>query len=298
MKGVFNMKYTLENKNVQIIASTFGGELNSLSSKKDNLEFLWNGDEAHWKYHSPILFPIIGKVKNGRYIAENKEYELPQHGLARTKEFKIIEKDENHVVFELLWSEETLKVYPYKFSLKLSYELLENGVKVGYSVNNLDNKDIYFSIGGHPAFMCPLFENENFEDYYFEFNKKENAKIMNLDSNTGYFSNTESEFLKDESIINLNLDLFKNDAIVFKNLKSNLITLKSNKNNRELSMDFTGFPYLAIWTKPAGAPFVCLEPWYGHADFDDFKGDITEKAAIEKLSIGSEFTASYNLYIK
>lgn len=292
------MKYTLENEDIKIIASTFGGELNSLLSKKENVEFLWNGDEKYWKYHSPILFPIVGKVKDGKYLAENKEYELPQHGLARTREFEMVEKDDNHVVFELLWSEDTLKVYPYKFSLKLSYELLENGVKVGYSVKNLDDKDIYFSIGGHPAFMCPLFENESFDDYYFEFNKNESKKTMNLNPNTGYFLNTESECLNNENTINLSLDLFKNDALVFKNLDSNLITLKSKKNNRELSMDFTGFPYLAIWTKPTGAPFVCIEPWYGHADFEDFKGTIKEKSAIEKLSIGSEFKASYNLYIK
>ncbi|VYU59505.1 aldose 1-epimerase family protein [Clostridium tertium] len=292
------MKYTLENEDIKIIASTFGGELNSLLSKKENVEFLWNGDEKYWKYHSPILFPIVGKVKDGKYLAENKEYELPQHGLARTREFEMVEKDDNHVVFELLWSEDTLKVYPYKFSLKLSYELLENGVKVGYSVKNLDDKDIYFSIGGHPAFMCPFFENESFDDYYFEFNKNESKKTMNLNPNTGYFLNTESECLNNENTINLSLDLFKNDALVFKNLDSNLITLKSKKNNRELSMDFTGFPYLAIWTKPTGAPFVCIEPWYGHADFEDFKGTIKEKSAIEKLSIGSEFKASYNLYIK
>ena len=138
------MEYTLENKNIKISTRTFGGELTSLSSKKDNTEYLWNGDEKYWKYHSPILFPIVGKVLNNKYITEGKEYELPQHGLARTREFTMIEKDDNHIVFELLWSEDTLKVYPYKFSLRLSYELLENGVKVGYKVINLDDKEIYF----------------------------------------------------------------------------------------------------------------------------------------------------------
>ena len=160
------MEYTLENKNIKISTRTFGGELTSLSSKKDNTEYLWNGDEKYWKYHSPILFPIVGKVLNNKYIAEGKEYELPQHGLARTKEFKMIEKDDNHIVFELLWSEDTLKVYPYKFSLRLSYELLENGVKVGYKVINLDDKEIYFSIGGHPAFNMHINEDNALDDYY------------------------------------------------------------------------------------------------------------------------------------
>lgn len=292
------MKFTLENENIKISANTFGGELNNLILKKDNTEYLWNGNEKYWNYHSPILFPIVGKVLNNKYRTEGNEYELPQHGLARTKEFNMIEKDDTHIVFELLWSEDTLKVYPYKFSLRLSYELLENGVKVGYNVKNLDNKEIYFSIGGHPAFMCPLLEGEKFEDYYFELNEKENASIMELATNKGYFTGKSKQFLNNSNIINLNLELFKYDALVFGDLKSNLITLKSNKNNKELTMDFTGFPYLALWTKPTGAPFICIEPWYGHSDYGDFTGELKDKQGIEKLSINEEFKAEYSLYIK
>lgn len=292
------MNYILENENIKISASTFGGELNNLITKKDNVEFLWNGDEKYWKYHSPILFPIVGKVFNNKYRVENAEYELPQHGLARTREFKMIEKDDNHIVFELLWSEDTLKIYPYKFSLRLSYELLENGVKVGYEVKNLDDKEIYFSIGGHPAFMCPLLDGEKFEDYYLQFNEKERADIMELDSNTGYFTGETKNFFNNENKINLNLDLFKDDAIVFSDLRSNSITLKNYKNNKELTMDYTGFPYLAIWTNPTGAPFVCIEPWYGHSDYKNFNGDLKDKEGIEKLSINEEFTANYKLFIK
>lgn len=292
------MNYILENENIKISASTFGGELNNLITKNDNVEFLWSGDEKYWKYHSPILFPIVGKVLNNKYRVENSEYELPQHGLARTREFKMIEKDNNHIIFELLWSEDTLKIYPYKFSLRLSYELLENGVKVGYKVKNLDDKEIYFSIGGHPAFMCPILEGEKFEDYYFQFNQKENSDIMELASDTGYFTGKTKKFFNNEDKINLNLELFKYDAIVFGDLKSTSITLKSNKNNKELTMDYTGFPYLAIWTKPTGAPFICIEPWYGHSDYKDFNGDLKDKKGIEKLQINEEFNAEYKLFIK
>lgn len=291
------MNYILENNNVKISADTFGGELNNLFSKKDSIEFLWSGDEKYWKYHSPILFPIIGKVNNGKYIVDTNEYELPQHGLARTKEFNMIEKDDNHIIFELLWSEDTLKVYPYKFSLKLSYELLENGVKVGYNVTNLDDKDIYFSIGGHPAFMCPLMDGEKFDDYYFEFNQKETSGLMELDGASGYFTGSKKPFFNNENIINLSMDLFKDDAIVFGDLKSNIISLKSRNHNKSLSMDFSGFPYLAIWTKPTGAPFVCIEPWYGHSDFYNFTGEFKDKEGVQKLNIGKSFTASYSLYI-
>ena len=197
-----------------------------------------------------------------------------------------------------MWNEDTLRIYPYKFSLRLSYDLLEEGVKVGYEVKNLDNKDIYFSIGGHPAFMCPLFKDEKFEDYYFEFNQKETAEIMLLDKNTGYLTKDRKEFLKDQNKINLSFNLFENDALIFDSLKSNSITLKSDKNNKSLTMNFTNFPYLALWTKATGAPFVCIEPWYGHADYIDFNGDFKDKPGIERLKVNEIFKASYSLHIK
>lgn len=292
------MIYTLENEKIKITANTYGGELNNLITKEDSVEFLWNGNEAFWKYHSPILFPIVGKVLKGKYRVEGKEYELPQHGLARLREFKMIEKTDSRIVFELLWNEDTLRIYPYKFSLRLSYDLLEEGVKVGYEVKNLDNKDIYFSIGGHPAFMCPLFKDEKFEDYYFEFNQKETAEIMLLDKNTGYLTKDRKEFLKDQNKINLSFNLFENDALIFDSLKSNSITLKSDKNNKSLTMNFTNFPYLALWTKATGAPFVCIEPWCGHADYIDFNGDFKDKPGIERLKVNEIFKASYSLHIK
>jgi galactose mutarotase-like enzyme len=291
--------YTLENENIKITANTFGGELNNLITKKDSVEFLWNGDNAYWKYHSPILFPIVGKVLNNNYVVAGKTYELPQHGLARTREFNMIEKTNSKIVFELLWNEDTLKIYPFKFSLKLSYYLLENGVKVGYEVSNLDNKDMYFSIGAHPAFMCPLLENETIEDYYFEFNEKETSKTLEVEKDSGYITKNKLDFLNNENKINIDFKLFKKyPTIIFDSLKSNTITLKSDKNLKSITMDFTGFPYLALWTKPTGAPFICIEPWYGHTDYNDFNGELKDKEGIQKLEIGKSFNTSYKLLIK
>lgn len=292
------MLYTLENENIKVTANTFGGELNNIINKNDSTEYLWSGNEEYWKYHSPILFPIVGKVLNNEYTIDGKVYSLPQHGLARVREFEMIKKTDNSITFELLWSEDTLKVYPYKFSLKLSYELLEDGVKCSYNVTNLDDKKIYFQIGGHPAFMCPLKDGETFDDYYFEFNEKETTSIMELDKNTGYYTGVRKPFLNNENKINLSFSLFDNDALVFDSLKSTKITLKSDKNNKSLTMDYTGFPYLALWTKATGAPFVCIEPWYGHSDFDNFKGEFKDRAGMFNLDVNEEFKASYNLHLK
>lgn len=289
------MLYTLENDQIKITASTDGGELHNIINKKDNTEFLWNGNEEFWKYHAPILFPTVGKVNNGKYKVNGETFELPQHGLARTSKFDMIEKDDFHITFELKYSNESLKVYPYKFSLKITYTLVNNGVKVGYSVENLDDKTIYFSIGAHPAFMCPIESNETMNDYFFELDKKETSSIMLLNEQ-GHFLHERQDYLNNNNIIPLSKEVFVNDALVFDDLKSTIISLKSKNHNKVLSMDFTGFPYIALWSKPTGAPFVCIEPWYGHADYVDFQGELKDKVGIEKLELGKTFNCSYTLF--
>lgn len=289
------MLYTLENESIKITASTFGGELHNIINKKDNTEFLWNGNEEFWKYHSPILFPIVGKVNNGKYKVDGETFELPQHGLARTSEFSMIEKSDDYIIFELKYSNESLKVYPYKFSLKIKYTLLHNGVTVSYSVDNLDTRTIYFSIGAHPAFMCPIESNETMNDYFFELNKNENSSILLL-NNEGHFTQERQSYLNNTNIIPLSKDVFKNDALVFDDLKSTVISLKSKNHNKVLSMDFTGFPYMALWAKPTGSPFVCLEPWYGLSDCVDFQGELKDKRGIEELKIENTFNCSYSLF--
>lgn len=288
--------YILENEKIKITVSKQGAELHNITSKIDGTEYLWNRNKRYWGYSAPVLFPIVGKVKNGTYKVDGKEYNLPQHGLARLKEFEMIEKTDNKIIFELVDSEETLKVYPYKFSLKIAYTLVESGVVTEYIVENTDNKTIYFSIGAHPAFMCPMVPGEIIDDYYFEFNEKENCDIMPI-SEEGYIKRERKQYLVNNNIIPLNFDVFKGDALVFDSLKSNKITLKSVNHDKVLTMDFTGFPYMGLWTKATGAPFVCIEPWYGHADFEDFDGELKDKAGIEKLQIGQKFNSSYTVTI-
>ena len=291
------MLYTLENEKINITISIQGAVLHNIKSKVDGIEYLWNRNKRYWGYSAPVLFPIVGKVNNGSYRVDGKEYNLPQHGLARLKEFEMIKKTDDNIVFELVDSEETLKVYPYKFSLKISYTLLEDGVITEYIVENTDNKMIYFSIGAHPAFMCPIMPGEIIDDYYFEFNEKENCDIMPINKD-GYIKRERKQYLVDNNIIPLSFDLFKGDALVFDSLKSNKIRLKSVNHDKVLTMDFTGFPYMGLWTKSTGAPFVCIEPWYGHADFEDFTGELKDKDGIQKLDIGEKFNSSYTVTIK
>jgi len=290
------MIYSLENSTIKITASTHGAELHSITGKKEGTEYLWNGDPKYWKYHSPILFPIIGKLVGSKYRIDENSYEMQPHGLGRISDFKFISQTNDSITFELKFSEDTMKSYPYKFSLLINYTIEENVVKVTYNVINLDNKDISFSIGAHPAFMCPIKQNEKLEDSYLEFNKKETSSIMEITKDT-YISRNRKAFLKDSDILPLSKDVFKEGVLVFDDLKSDRITIKSKKHKKSLSVEFNGFPYMGIWAPEGGAPFLCIEPWFGHADYEDFTGEFKEKEGSILLSIGEEFKYSYKISI-
>lgn len=291
-----HLLHTLENSTIKIKASTCGGELHNLILKENEIEYLWNRDPKYWKYSSPILFPIVGKVTNSKIIVDGKSYEIPPHGIGRISDYEVTEKTEDSITFELKYSNETLKMYPFKFSLKIKYTLIENGVKVTYIVTNLDDKTMYFSIGGHPAFLCPIGEDEKFTDYYLEFNKKETADIMGI-TEDGFFDKTSRKpYLNNENIIDITDDLFvKDNTIVFDTLKSNVVSLKSKVSNKSVTMDFDGFPYMAFWSKATGSPFVCIEPWYGHGDFYDFNGEFKDKDGVRSLDVNDSFECSYTI---
>lgn len=290
------MIYSLENSIIKITASTHGGEIHSIKSKNDGTEYLWDGKPQYWKYHAPILFPIVGKVVDSKYRVDGKTYELPQHGLARTSEFKLISQTKDEITFGLTYSEESLKIYPYKFLLKSIYKLEGNTVNVTYSVENLDDKKIYFSIGTHPAFMCPIDSDDKFEDCYLQFNEKEtsNRKIL---TEEGYLSYKESQCLNSMDTLMLSKELFKDDALVFNDLRSDKITIRSKNNDKALVVDFKGFPYMGIWAPKNGAPFVCIEPWFGHADYEDFNGEFNEKEGIISLEVEKEFSCTYKITV-
>lgn len=288
--------FSLENEFLSIKVKSKGGELSSIMSKSTGTEYLWCGDSTFWGGQSPTLFPTVGKVKNNQYSLEGKVYPLTNHGFARHSEFNLAAEDSNSVTFELPYSEETLKVYPYKFRLQIIYSLEGSSIKISYRVVNEDNKDIYFSIGAHPAFNCPLSKEESMSDYYFEFEKEESTSIMTLTSE-GYFKRELSPYLKEEKIITISEDLFKKDALVFHDLKSKSIALKNKNNNKAIKVDFDELKWLGLWSKGNGAPFVCIEPWLGHGDYVDFEGDFREREGVMCLAEGKEFSCSYRVHI-
>jgi len=290
------MTYSLENSSIKIIASAHGAELHSITGQRKGTEYLWDGNPKYWKYHSPILFPIIGNIVDSKCKVDEEIYKMPSHGIGRISDFEFISQTTDSITFELKYSEDSIKIYPYKFSLRISYTIEESAVKVTYNVINLDDKDISFSIGAHPAFMCPIEENEKLEDYYLEFNKKETSSIMEITKDT-YLSHNRKECLKDTNILSLSKNVFKDGVLIFDDLKSDKITIKSKNHQKSLSVEFKGFPYLGIWSPATGAPFLCIEPWFGHADYEDFTCELKEKEGSISLTIGEEFKYSYKISI-
>lgn len=279
------MTHTLDNGTLRIAVDTHGAELKSLV--KGETDFICSGTDF-WKYSSPILFPIVGKLKDDTFRFGGKNFSLPSHGFGRLSDFVCI--NEYPLIFRLTSNDDTLKNYPFEFALSVGYALDDNRLLVTWCVQNLDDKTIYFSIGAHPALTVP-FDGGNFDDYQLEFNEAEHAARIPL---TGGLLSDKRIPTIDGKILKLNYDLFKGDALIFDNLKSNAITIRRDKKSVTLKAE--GFPFWGIWTK-VGAPFLCIEPWHGHADFANFTGDLTEKDGIVALEAGKIFNALYSITV-
>jgi len=286
---------TLKNKFLTIQINQKGAELTSIFNNKNQTEYLWNANPKFWGKSSPLLFPIVGSLKGNIYCFEDKEYSLPRYGFAREREFIVEKLEENSHTFLLVHDQNTLKVYPFKFEFRLIYTLENNTVKVTYSVKNIGENKMYFSVGGHPAFAVPLAEYTDYTDYYLEFNKTETFKRWGL-TPAGLTEIQPIDFMIDTNRLDLRKELFYDDAIVFKDLESTSVVLKSDKTNHQLKFDFEGFPYLGVWAAK-DANFVCIEPWCGIADSANHNQKLTEKEGIIELNSGEIFERTWRATI-
>ena len=273
------MIVTIKNNTISASINSIGAELIRL--EKDNKNYIWTVDKTYWNKTSPILFPIVGRLKNDSYSINNTTFELPRHGFARNYDFQIVNQTENSVVFQLESNSETLKNYPFDFQLQLEYLLEDNTLKMNYSVVNKSNETMPFSIGAHPAFAI----DNNFSDYSLRFNKDD--KFISYELENEQFNNSFKEISTVNNTISLDYSLFEKDALVFKHLNSNELTLLEN-GKEVLSVQFEGFPYLGIWTKP-NAPYLCIEPWCGLADNVNHNGELSIKEGINLLEKDATF---------
>ncbi|MBQ3523470.1 MAG: aldose 1-epimerase family protein [Clostridia bacterium] len=279
------MRFHLENDYLAISVDTHGAELSSIINKKENKEMLWQGDPEYWGRKSPVLFPVVGKYKKGKTTYEGKEYSLGQHGFARDMEFVIAKKTSNKLTFILESNHKTLEVYPFNFRLTCTFQLVDNKIIVGWEVQNTDNKKIYFSIGAHPAFYC-----EKSKTVLTMNSENLKYSLVNADGlYTPKKYDVESEFVLHDSI-------FDNDALIIEN--SNVTEVSLVDNDKEYITVKFDAPLFGIWSPTKkNAPFVCIEPWFGRCDAEDFNGDITEREWSNALEIGEKWYKEYEIIV-
>lgn len=282
------MKTVIKNTFLTATINSFGAELCSLKNK-ENKEYIWAGNSDFWGKHSPILFPIVGTLKNNSFHYNAKEHDLSRHGFAREMEFKLIDKKEDSATFSLQSTEETLKVYPFQFELQIIYTVDNSNLSIEYKVINKGNSKMPFSIGAHPAFALPGY----FEDYSIQFDKEESLKYYLLENDL--ISNQTKKLETQEGQIPLTYELFKNDALIFKTLKSKSLTILENRNPF-LRVNFNDFPSLGIWTK-MNAPFLCIEPWFGYSDTNENSGNLFEKEGIQVLEENATFRSEFSIEV-
>jgi len=283
----------IENDILKVSIKTKGAELDSIYNKETNLEYMWGGDPAFWGKKSPVLFPVVGTLKNDIYYYNHKEYSLSRHGFAREMDFMVTAQTSSSAQFTLQSNEITFSKYPFSFRFDVIYSLKADKLLVNYKITNTGNDRLYFSVGGHPAFKVPLVNDTVYNDYYLEFNKPETTGRWPI-SKDGLIESSPAPLLNNKNRLSLSKELFYNDALVFKNLVSDKISLRSEKITNGLEFDFAGFPYLGIWAAK-NADFVCIEPWCGIADSVTSDQQIVDKEGINKLAVKEIFERSWSV---
>lgn len=285
----YKLTVSIENQNLSVKINSKGAELFSIQNKKSKEEYIWEGNPDFWGKHSPILFPIVGTLKDNYYIYEEKKYELTRHGFARDLEFKVKKQSTENVILSLVSDEFTKSIYPFDFELLIDYKLNETNLVVSYTVINSDSVTLPYSIGGHPAFAL----NDKFENYSLKFETSETLKSYVLKNNL--IANDYKEIKLENNKLHLNYTLFENDAMIIKQMNSKSISILKDEIPF-LKFDFKDFPNFGIWTK-VGAPFICLEPWVGYSDTFESSGNIFEKEGIQILEPNSEEKYSFTITI-
>ena len=287
----------LKNDILKIELNPKGAEIIKIIGLKDGLNYMWRRDASLWANSAPILFPIVGALQNNECRIEGKTYTMTQHGFSRHNEYVTHQLSDTCVEFELTPNEEILKQYPYLFHLKVIYTLKENQLECRCLVRNTDHRTIYFQIGGHPAFACPFMKNESSNDYYLEFSENETVNQKIIDVEHKGMSDITLPFLDNEKRFFVRQQLFDNDAIVLKDVKSKTLSLKSLNHNKSLVFHMEGFNHLGIWAAKHVGGLIAIEPWVGHSDYVGFTGEFKDKEGVVSLNPSEIFECTFKVEI-
>ena len=291
------MEFYLKSGNVEATICSKGAELVSL--KKAGKEYIWSADPAYWNRHAPILFPFVGSLKGKKYRYEGKTYEMGQHGFARDMEFTLVSQTDTKVVMALTETEETLRKYPFRFLLELSYELKGDVLTLGWRVKNTDEKTLYFSIGGHPAFNCPMEGKGKQSEYTLRLLKdgKPLQEIVSAVLEGGFVGEDTLEFGLEDGYLPVTPNLFDTNTVILEDGQTDAVSLCDPDGKEYVRVEFD-MPLLGIWTPiEKNAPFLCIEPWCGRCDDLDFEGELSEKRWGNALEAGEVFETAYTIRV-
>ncbi len=290
------MFFTLKNERFTAKVDSLGAQLVSLRDQ-DGFEYLWTGDERYWKGQAPVLFPMVGALRDGRALIGGKSCEMGQHGFARRREFSLETQSAESVSLTLRDDEETRAMYPFSFRFTVTYTLRKDGIETAFLVENTGSAALPFAVGGHPGFNLPVGEDAAFEDYTICFEKEEDQKCPAIVMGKGLIDPSACAFELKGREIPLAHRLFYNDALVFENLNSRRVQIVNKKSGHGVEMEFSQFPMFGIWSAKNDGPYVCLEPWTGCATRTD-EGDVFEqKRGMTLLPAGEKKSCAFSVRI-
>lgn len=292
------MIYSIENDYLSVKVSSLGAELMSILNKANGGEYLWQGDAKYWSGRAPIMFPICGRLYEGKYTYLGKEYTMPNHGIARAGEFSLKSAAQDEITLSLVASEETKAHYPFDFVLDVTFKLINNTLEITYNVKNNDTGELIFAVGGHPAFNVPINNEGSFEDYYVEFGNSCNAIRVDF-SPTCFCTKNDKIFTEGGTKrIDLSHDLFDDDAIFLYNIDKT-ITLKSDKYKGSIKLKYDRMKYVGLWHMPkTDAPYICIEPWSSIPANEGVVDNLLTKEEMIHLPKGYSYRNTYSICIE
>ena len=264
--------YELKNSEISVKIDSHGAELKSLKKLENGTEYMWCGDAKYWGRTSPVLFPFVGGVKNREYRTKGRTYTMTQHGFARDMDFTLLSQTDDEIWFELRSTEETLEKFPYAFILKLGYRIEGNKTEVLWQVENPGTEVLHFSIGGHPAFNCPIEPDTKQDECFVDFGNVDEVVSTRISEN-GLATNFMDVYGLTAGKLPLRDNLFEHDALVIENDQTNTAALCRKDGSRYVTVTMEA-PLFGIWSPGKQTPFVCIEPWYGRCDNEDFEGTL------------------------
>lgn len=290
------MLHTIKNEKICVQIDSVGAQLMSIKDKCGH-EYIWQRNPKVWAKSAPILFPVVGRSRDGILNIYGKDYNMPCHGFVKERELEVIERKENEITLVLNPDEETKASYPYDFEFRIIFKAKDNRLTVSNIIINNDKKIMYCGCGGHPAFNLKLNEDDKFEDWFIEFEYDEPLWANDIDLDTVEISSDKKhEIKRDKNIVKLKRNLFDEDAMIFEELKSKSVKIKSEKHNNGAAVYFYDYPTLGIWSKGrevVDADYVCIEPWQSMGFRSDEGHKIEEKYQILKICPGEHKAFNY-----